>query len=307
MTAPRTDAPIGTLVSLMLIALLLLAMQDAMAKLLGESVSIWQFHLIRSIFVIGLVGLYAWAKGVGSSLTIRRPGWAILRGLLMYAAFLLFYLSMTLASFSQSAAAFFTMPLYITLLGIVLGGERASVARLGALAAGFIGVLLIVQPWSDEPAFALIYALAGAVCYALAMAMTRLKLTGDGSLGLYTVQSLVYIQVSILAIMAIDLLALSPDTAAKMPFLLTGWTVPEGALWWILLATGIIHLAGSVALIRAYQTGEAGTVAPLEYMYLPMATIIDIVFWGVSPSLSTLAGMALIAGAGIVIARSGSD
>ncbi len=301
----RQDASIGTLVSLMLVALILLAVQDAMAKVLGETISIWQFHLIRSIFVIGMVGIYAWIKGAHRSLVVGHPGWAILRGVLMYAAFLLFYLSLTLASFSQAAAAFFTMPLYITLLGIIFGGERASKARLGALVAGFVGVLLIVRPWADEPAFELIYALAGAVCYAIAMAMTRLKLTGDGSLGVYAIQSLVYIQVSIFAIMVLDLMALSPETTAIMPFLLTGWTMPEGALWWILLATGIAHLAGSIALIRAYQTGEGGMVAPLEYMYLPVATAIDIAYWGVSPSLSTLAGMALIAGAGITIARSG--
>jgi drug/metabolite transporter (DMT)-like permease len=302
----RTDAPIGTLVSLMLVALVLLAVQDAMAKVLGEAISIWQYHLIRSIFVIGLIGIYAWAKGIDVSLRVSRPGWAILRGALMYAAFLLFYLSLTLASFSQAAAAFFTMPLYITLLGMIFGGERASAARLAALGAGFTGVLLIVRPWADEPAFGLVYALAGAVCYALAMAMTRIKLTGDGSMGVYAVQAFVYIQISVLAIMAVDLLALSPETVKTMPFLLTGWTVPEGAIWWILLATAITHLAGSIALIRAYQTGEAGMVAPLEYMYLPVATLIDIGYWGVTPSVTTLAGMALIAGAGIVIARSGS-
>ncbi len=303
---PRPDASTGRLVSLMLLALALLAVQDAMAKALGETLSIWQFHLIRAIFIIGFVGLYAWFRGVGPDLVIRNPGWAVLRGLLMYGAFLLFYLSMTLASFSLSAAAFFTMPLYITLLGIVFGGERASRARLAALVAGFAGVLLIVQPWAEEPAFELIYALGGAVCYALAMSMTRLKLAQDGSAGIYMVQSLVYIQVSIVAIMALDLVALPVRTSEAMPFLLSGWTVPTGGLWWILLATAVTHLAGSLALIRAYQSGEAGIVGPLEYMYLPMATVIDIAIWNITPTPVTLAGMTLIAAAGIAIARAGA-
>ncbi len=303
MTAPRSDASTGKLVSLMMLALALLAVQDAMAKALGEAISIWQFHLVRSIFIVGLIGVYAWIKGVGPGLTVHNPGWAVLRGALMYAAFLLFYLSMTLASFSLSAAAFFTMPLYITLLGIVFGGERASKTRLAALAAGFLGVLLIVQPWAERPAFELIYALAGAVCYALAMSMTRLKLSGDGSAGIYTVQCLVYLQVSIVAIMVLDLTGPPPDA---LPFLLTGWTVPPGGLWWILVATAVTHLAGSLALIRAYQSGEAGMVGPLEYMYLPMATMLDIAIWGVTPTVTTLAGMALIAAAGITIARAGA-
>lgn len=287
----------------MLVALALLAVQDAMAKALGETLSIWQFHLIRAIFILGFVGLYAWFRGVGPGLAIHNPGWAVLRGLLMYAAFLLFYLSMTLASFSLSSAAFFTMPLYITILGIIFGGERASRTRLAALVTGFLGVLLIVQPWAEEPAFELIYALAGAVCYALAMSITRLKLAGDGSAGIYMVQCLVYIQVSIVAIMALDLIGPAPDA---MPFLLTGWTVPQGGLWWILLAAAAIHLAGSLALIRAYQSGEAGIVGPLEFMYLPMATLLDIAIWGVTPTVTTLAGMALIAAAGIAIARAGT-
>lgn len=303
MTAPRSDASTGKLVSLMMLALTLLAVQDAMAKALGEAISIWQFHLVRSIFIVGLIGVYAWIKGVGPGLTVHNPGWAVLRGALMYAAFLLFYLSMTLASFSLSAAAFFTMPLYITLLGIVFGGERASKTRLAALAAGFLGVLLIVQPWAEQPAFELIYALAGAVCYALAMSMTRLKLSGDGSAGIYAVQCLVYLQVSIVAIMVLDLTGPPPDA---LPFLLTGWTVPPGGLWWILVATAVTHLAGSLALIRAYQSGEAGMVGPLEYMYLPMATMLDIAIWGVTPTVTTLAGMALIAAAGITIARAGA-
>ena len=290
----------------MLLALALLAVQDAMAKVLGETLSIWQFHLVRSIFIIGLIGLYAWLRGIGPGLAVHSPGWAVLRGALMYAAFLLFYLSMTLASFSLSAAAFFTMPLYITILGIVFGGERASAIRLAALAAGFGGVLLIVQPWAEEPAFELIYALAGAVCYALAMSMTRLKLSADGSAGIYAVQCLVYLQVSIVGIMALDLLAPAAETVEAMPFLLSGWTVPSGASWWILLAAAATHLVGSLALIRAYQSGEAGMVGPLEYMYLPMATLLDIAVWGVTPTVTALAGMGLIAAAGIAIARAGT-
>ncbi len=302
----RVDASTGRLVSLMLLALALLAVQDAMAKLLGEVHSIWQFHLIRSIFIIGLMSLYVWIRGFGPGLAVHRPGWAVLRGALMYTAFLLFYLSMTLASFSLSSAAFFTMPLYITLLGIVFGGEQANTTRLAALVAGFAGVLLIVQPWAEEPAFELIYALVGAVCYALAMSITRLKLSGDGSAGIYAVQCLVYIQISIIAIMALDILSPAPEAVEAIPFLLSGWTVPSGASWWILVACAVTHLAGSLALIRAYQTGEAGIVGPLEFMYLPMATLLDIAIWGVTPTVTTLAGMALIAAAGIAIARAGA-
>ena len=299
----RPDAPTGMLVALMLGALALLAIQDAMAKALGESLSIWQFHLIRSLFVIGLMGAWLLLRGAGPSMRVARPGWAVLRGLLMYAAFGLFYLSLTTSSFSLASAAFFTKPLYITMIGIVFGGERATRARAGALVAGFLGVVLIVRPWAEEPALGLVYALAGAVCYAFAMTMTRFRLSGDGAMGLYGVQCLAYIQVSVIAIMALDLAGLSPEVAAGWPFLLTGWT-PPGALWWVLLASAATHLAGSLLLIRAYQSGEAGAVGPLEYMYLPMATLIDIGWWGVVPGAATLAGMALIAAAGIVIARS---
>jgi drug/metabolite transporter (DMT)-like permease len=64
-------------------------------------------------------------------------------------------------------------------------------------------------------------------------------------------------------------------------------------------ATGPIAAIGTVLLTQAYRMAEATLVASFEYTGLIWASLWGFVFWGEIPGAATLAGAALIIGAGL--------
>ena len=69
----------------------------------------------------------------------------------------------------------------------------------------------------------------------------------------------------------------------------------------MIIATAILHIIAMTASIRAYQIAESTFVAPIEYTYLVFAAVIDFALWAVLPSSTTLIGITLVVGSGILI------
>lgn len=86
-----------------------------------------------------------------------------------------------------------------------------------------------------------------------------------------------------------------------MQFLLRAWIWPAASDWWVMLGMGANAAVIGYCLSQAYRLADAATVAPFEYIGLPMA-----VFWGwivfaELPLWEVWAGMALILGSGLFV------
>jgi drug/metabolite transporter (DMT)-like permease len=68
------------------------------------------------------------------------------------------------------------------------------------------------------------------------------------------------------------------------------------------MATAVTHMIGAIILTRVYQTSDSSRIAPLEYSYLAIVPVLDLVIWRVAPSGTTILGMILIALAGAFVA-----
>ena len=77
--------------------------------------------------------------------------------------------------------------------------------------------------------------------------------------------------------------------------------LPDAAQMANLALLGVVGMTGYILLSRAYQVANASLIAPFDYTYLPFAATAAWFFWGETPELTTLAGMALIIGAGLYI------
>jgi drug/metabolite transporter (DMT)-like permease len=92
---------------------------------------------------------------------------------------------------------------------------------------------------------------------------------------------------------------LAGDSQGSLAFLLRAWTVPGWTDLLLMAATGPIAAIGTVLLTQAYRMAEANLVASFEYTGLIWASLWGFVFWGEIPGAATLAGAALIIGAGL--------
>ena len=290
------------IVAFVVTAMAIIATQEASVKLLTEHVSIWQLHVIRSILVIG----FAFAAGrFIAGLEVRRLEsfkWALIRSLLFSTAFFLLYSGLPFLSLAQSGAVFFTAPLFITLFAALFLGESIGPRRVAALVLGFSGVLVTAQPWNETINAAILFPLCGALAYAGGVMVTRGRCNSESALSLQVAHHSIFGVISLIGLIAV--LIVKPDTGpdGELAFLLGGWSSFGLVVALLIVANALTNFVGAFMLTYAYQNNEASGIAPLEYSYLAVAPILDMLIWGALPGWSTLIGIILVASSGVFIA-----
>ncbi len=180
---------------------------------------------------------------------------------------------------------FFTAPIFATILSAIYQKEAVGPRRIAAIAAGFLGALVIIQPGADVLELAMLTALASSVLFAAALIQSRGIAEADGSF-------------SALVSSVVMTVVISIPLAAPVLSLPSGW-VAWGFVF-LLVVTGAIR---NIADIEAYRFGEASVVAPFTYMRLVFIGIGGYLFFDEIPEWATLIGAVIIIGAALYIAR----
>ena len=160
-------------VGVILLTVMALSLGDALIKMTSGSFALWQIFVIRSLIAIPvLFGVLA----VKTQGRLRRPDaiwWVTLRSLMLIGMWVCYYLSLPELSLSAAAAAYYTLPIFITLFSALLMRERISFRGWSAVFIGFLGVLLILRPGAGDFNAYAILPLISAMLYAGAMILTR--------------------------------------------------------------------------------------------------------------------------------------
>lgn len=147
---PAEQRPVAG-VGLRLLTALLLAIMFALVKLASTR----EVNIVETLFyrqcgsALCAVGLVAAGPGFRSLYT-RRVGAHVGRMALGMVAMALNFAAMIMLPLAEATAIGFSVPIFSTVLAAIVLGERTGKWRWGAVAAGFLGVLLIVQPGSGE-------------------------------------------------------------------------------------------------------------------------------------------------------------
>ena len=291
--------------ALMVFALSLLSLQDAVIKLTSNDVSIWQFQFMRSGFnlalLLGMVGLFGGARAMPP----KRLSVVALRSFFLIGAMLCFFSGVPFLSLAEIAAGLYLFPLIVTLLSRFVLGEAVGVRRLGAVGAGLCGSLLILKPAGDNFEMVSLLPVCAAFFYACMILTTRKLCREESPLTLAC-----GVAIGFMAVGCIGLALLPPpENAGPMgtawPYLLTGWHELKTTTLLAVAACSIMNLSANICLARAYQTAESSWLAPYDYSYLVFATVWGYVIWGTVPDPLTVLGMFIIAAAGIFVATRG--
>lgn len=290
MTDPRPDAAdrarhnrIGIL--WMVLAMSAFICNDAMIKSVGERVPMAQMIVVRGVMAIALITLVAWRTGALAGLAGLFRGWIALRagcegvGTFLYLA-ALFNLPLANATAINQAS-----PLMIALLARVLLGERVDTARWAAIALGFTGVLMVIQPRAEGfNAYAWLCLIATLI-YAFRDLMTRKIPVGTPSI-LVTLVTAVVVWVMAAVLLVFE-----------------GWAPMQWRDVGLLGIASVFLSTGYHAAIAATRHAEISVVAPFRYVGLLWALLIGFVVWGDVPNALAAAGIALLIGAGLFMIR----
>lgn len=292
-TLPTTTSPMPAdrpraAVLAMLAAVAILALMDALLKLLAPHYPPLQVAAMRGMAALPLA--LAWALATIGGRALLRVHWPLhlLRGALAVGFMSLFVFGLRDLPLSAAYSIAFVAPLMVTALAVPLLGEKVGPRRWLAIVLGFGGVLLILRPGGGGLATtAGLAILAASACYALAAITVRMLARRDSA------QALVVWFLALLALGA-GLLAW-PD-----------WQPLQQGHGWIIAGVGATGMAGQVALTHAFRLGEASLVAPLEYTALVWVVLLDVALWGVLPDATTWAGAAVIVASGLYLMRRGT-
>ncbi len=215
------------------------------------------------------------------------PGLQVLRGLLLVGASVVFVVALGYMQVAEAASIAFLAPVIVALAGGPLLGERVGPRTWLALAGGFGGVLLIIQPGSDAFSWRGVLPLACAFCFAGYQVLTR-KLAGRDD----PITTLFY--PGLVACLVI------PPAFPSSAFML-----PESPLHAAMLAAvGILGAVGHFLLIRAHDHAPATLLAPFGYAQLVVVLALGWFVFGQLPGTLALVGMLLVAGSGLALVLS---
>ena len=294
-------------IGFILVGMIFISLNDVLIKQLSGDYPLHQMVFVRSAIGITFSLILVQLEGGWRILQTDRPFLHLLRGLLVVVANMTYFTALAVMALADATALFFVAPLFITLLSIPLLGEQVGWRRISAVTVGFLGVLIMVRPGSALTEgvahwAVLLLPIIAALAYALMQILTR-------RLGLTTKASAmaVYIQGTFLVVSA-GFYVVAGDgrfseglTDPSLIFLLRAWVWPAAGDVWLFIALGVTSAAIGYALSRAYKSADAATVAPFEYVALPLASIWGWTLWSEVPGIETWMGISLIVASGLYV------
>ncbi|TQV82222.1 DMT family transporter [Denitrobaculum tricleocarpae] len=291
-----TDTRTGSL--LILGAVFLMASQDALIKYSTTDLNLGQVFLLRSALV--LMALHVIARGSWQGQWRDAVLlWPLARALFLTLMYVLLYSVISLMPLATLAAAFYTGPLFIVLLSAIFLKEPVSRAGWGAVVFGFLGVLVLLKPGSTAFAPLVLIPVLSGFCYAVAAVLTRANCQKTSPLSMALALNLCLLAAGII-ITALDY---RQSDLSGGPFL-SHYLSSLGAQGWILIFVLAALMVGiGLGLAAAYRVAPPAVIASFDYSYLIFATLFGILLFSERPELSTLVGMGMIAGAGLLSYR----
>jgi drug/metabolite transporter (DMT)-like permease len=266
---------------LTLVAMGMFGCMDGFSKVLVQYYPAWLILWIRHLVALVLVvAILAPRHPVAALKATRRPWLQLLRTCLLVTEMGLVLIAFRSLPLADAHAIFAATPLLVTALSVPLLGERVGWRRWLAVCIGFAGMLVILRPGLAVIHPAALLATLCMVMYAHYHLFTRLVSRDDRPETSYLLQTV--ISAALLSI--VGPLVWTPVALHHLP---------------LLLALGVLGATGHYCLVRALSMAPAVVVQPFTYTMLLWAVVIGYLVFGDLPDSWTIAGAALVAGAGI--------
>lgn len=206
----------------------------------------------------------------------------IIRGLAGTTTMLLMFFTYSYLPIAEAQSLFFTTPLFVIALSWPILGEKVGPYRAAATLIGFTGIILMLQPDSISSFTGAIFGLASALGMCCVTLLLRtLGKTQDP-----------WVTIFFFALVG---------TIVMLPALPFHWHSITLMDMLLLSGVSLLALANQYCLTRALIVAPPSITAPISYLSLLWAMIIDFIIWSDTPSILTLCGAAIVIFANLFI------
>jgi drug/metabolite transporter (DMT)-like permease len=271
---PTTRSGNMTGIGLMVLATMAMVIQHSMVKQLAGELSILEIVFFRT--VAALLFFMPWILRSGLAIfQTDKLGLHLLRAFFQSCSAFAFFLGLAIVPLATVTALHFTTPLFAVLIGIITLGERVSIRRWTAIAAGFVGTLIILRPNGGSLGYGELLVLGSAVAWAAAIIVIKILGRTDSSI---TITAYMY-------------LLMTPITLIAAVF---DWRWPTGQQYLWLLGIGLTGALGHVFTAEALKRAPTHVVTPLDFFRLVWATLIGLLLFDEAADFYVWGGGAIV-------------
>jgi drug/metabolite transporter (DMT)-like permease len=263
----------------LMLASMVFSVMALLIKLLGQHLHITQILLVRQIGMTVMV-MPAILRNFPDSLHSERPGLQLIRVFCALVAMLFGFTAVIYMPLADATAIFFAKSFFVTILAIIFLGETVGVYRWSAVLIGFVGVMIMLQPGTENFSVYGVFSLAGAAGAAAVMILLRMLSRSDSTNTILTYGAL-----------GVGVVMILPG--------IYFWQEPTTLEWLLLVAVGVASYFAQKCNIFAYKHGEASLLASLDYVRLLWATLFGYLIFEQLPSGSTWFGATIVVAAAI--------
>jgi len=263
----------------LMLASMVFSVMALLIKLLGQHLHITQILLVRQIVMTVMVAP-AILRNFPGSLRSERPGLQLIRVFCALVAMLCGFTAVIYLPLADATAIFFAKSFFVTILAVIFLGETVGVYRWSAVLIGFIGVMIMLQPGTENFSVYGLFSLAGAAGAAAVMILLRLLSRSDSTSTILTYGAL-----------GVGVVMILPG--------IYFWQEPTTPEWLLLVAVGVVSYFAQKCNIFAYKHGEASLLASLDYVRLLWATLFGYLIFDQFPDGSIWLGATIVVAAAI--------
>ena len=240
------------------------------------------FGIIPCMLVLFLSS--KWHAG-GRKIIIKEWRLGLLRGVFVCFAQICLYTSYFYVPYALVATMEHTGPMIVSLLCIPILGEKFGLYKMSAVILGFVGIIFIMQPWTDDFNIYLILPICAAIGYSLAR-VTSLSFPKEVLSPLINI----YAQVGTILCSSLIIIFFNQWTPFKSI---------EDLL--LILIMGLVGGTGTLLIIYGARKAELSKITPFDYIEIFFALILGWVFFQEWPIDSLFPGVLFIIAGGLII------
>ena len=267
---------------LMAVSMATFSVNDAIAKFLTVQMHFSQVMMLRGLFASVMIGALVVHQGALRPLRLLFVPSVALRISGEIGGSALFLVAVSALPLANVTAIVQSLPLVMTCGAVLILGEPVGWRRWLAIAAGFIGVLIIVRPGAEGFSQFTLVALLSVLFYATRDLVTK------------------RIPAEIPTLFVTFLTAVAVTLAGAVFTLLHGdWTALSFHSLALLALAAVMTLIGFQCVILALRVGDVSSVAPMRYSQMLYAMLLGYLVFGDVPDAMMVLGASVIVLSGI--------
>ncbi len=266
----------------MVVTTFMFSAMDGVSRFLAERNNVFTLVTMRYWFIatIMIISCLFIKNSLTKILYTKQPYIQFMRGLILSLNNCLVVYTFTLLGLVETHAIIACYPLIVAGLSVPFLGEKFGWRRWTAIFVGFVGVIIILRPTTNIISEGSIFALIGAVIFAVYLILTRYVSRQDSA-----ITSFFWTGIGGTVTMSIISLFIWNNIRE------------EDYLWLFVMC--LLSASSHFMMVKTLQITEASVIQPFSYLQLVFGSIIGVTIFSESINSMIVIGVTVVIGSGL--------